>query len=77
MNVVLLWRLESGVDLNVQEDNQMTLTYLQSNPGPFQIAVLLLYYGAIHNIGNNGGESPIYQEIKGEYYICPYYTANI
>jgi ankyrin repeat protein len=69
--------LESGVDLNVQEDNQMTLTYLQSNPGPFQIAVLLLYYGAIHNIGNNGGESPIYQEIKGEYYICQHHTTNI
>ena len=58
--------LERGIDLNMQEDNQMTQTYLQLNLGPFQIAVLLLYYGANHNIG---GEAPIYQEIKGEYYI--------
>jgi ankyrin repeat protein len=66
--------LESSADLNVQEDNQMTLTYLQYNPGPFQIAVLLLYYGVNENIGNNGGESPRYQEIKGEYYIRQYHT---
>jgi ankyrin repeat protein len=71
----LVLALESGTGLNVQEHNQMTPTYLQSDPGPFQIAVLLLYYGANLNIGNNGGESSIYQEIKGEYYICPYYTA--
>jgi hypothetical protein len=51
----------------------MKPTYLQSNPGPFQIAVLLLYY-ANHNIGNDGGETPICQEIEGEYYIRRYYT---
>jgi ankyrin repeat protein len=66
--------LESGSDPNVQEDIQMMLTYLQSNPGPFQIAILLLYYDANHNIGNNGGKPPIYQEIKGEYYIRQYHT---
>jgi ankyrin repeat protein len=61
--------LESGAALNAPNDNQMTSTYLQSNPGPFQIAVLLLYYGKNDNIENNEGRSPIYQEIKGEYYI--------
>jgi ankyrin repeat protein len=65
----------SGADLNVEEDNQMTPKYFQSNPGPFQIAVLLLYYGANCTIGNDGGKSLIYQEIKGEYYIRRYHTA--
>ena len=58
--------LGRSVVFNVQGDNQITQIYLQSSPGPFQIAVLLLYYGANHNIG---GEAPIYQETKGEYYI--------
>ena len=58
--------LERSVVFNVQGDNEMAPTYLQSNPGPFQMAVLLLYYGANHNMG---GEASIYQEIKGEYYI--------
>jgi ankyrin repeat protein len=47
----------------------MLPTYLQSNPGPFQIVVLLLYYGENHSIRNIERRSPIYQEIKGEYYI--------
>jgi hypothetical protein len=71
----LAWPVEYDADLDVEEDNQMTPTYLQSDTGPFQIAVLLLYYGANHTVGNNGGASSIYQEIKGEYYISPYYTA--
>ena len=56
-----------GVDLNVKAE--LTPTSLQSGSGPIQIAVLLHYYGANHNIGKNEGESSIYQEIKGEYYI--------
>ena len=56
-----------GVDLDVKVER--TPTSLQSGSGPIQIAALLHYYGANHNIGKNEGESSIYQEIKGEYYI--------
>ena len=45
------------------------LTYVQYNTGPFQIAVLLLYYGVNHNIAKNWGEATSYQECVCEYYI--------
>ena len=71
--------LERGVDLNAQDENQMTRPrYLPSNLGPIQMATLLLYHGADPNAGKNGGEDPSCQEIEGEYYIqahlCGYYT---
>ena len=69
-----LQSLESGADLETQDENQdenqLRPTYLQSNPAQLQIAVLLLYYGANHNIRKNEGEAPLYREIKGECYIC-------
>ena len=45
------------------------LTYVQYNTGPFQIAVLLLYYGVNHNTAKNGGEAPLSEECVCEYYI--------
>ena len=65
-----LQSLECGADLKAQDENQLRPTYLQSNPAQLQIAVLLLYYGANHNIRKNEGEAPLYREIKGECYIC-------
>ena len=60
-----------GVNLKAQDENKVTptLTYLQSIPGPFLIAVLLLYYGANNNTKNSGGEVALYGEIEGKCYI--------
>jgi len=61
--------LERGVDLNPQDEHQMTPSHLQSNLGPIQIAILLLAHGANLNARKNGDEILLYQEIEGEYYI--------
>ena len=57
-----------GVDLIALKMDQMMSSQLGSNPGPFQIATLLLYHGAKLNIGRNGEETSLYQEAKGECY---------
>ena len=70
-NVVLVLRINHPYvahTFDLQENHRM-LTYVQYNLGPFQIAVLLLYYGADHNIAKNGGEAPSHQECVCEYYI--------
>jgi ankyrin repeat protein len=62
--------IELIADASVDSENNMGKTStLKYNLGPFQIAVLLLYYGATYNIGEDGGEAPICPEIEGEYYI--------
>jgi ankyrin repeat protein len=63
------------VDLNTQDENQMTPIHLQSNVNPFKIATLLLYHGTTLNARRkNGGEpeSPSFPEIEGKYYIQGY-----
>ena len=73
-----LQSLECAVDPKARDENQdenrdqMTpiqapVYHIQSNPGPFQIAVLLLYCGANRNIRENGGEAPLYQEVEGKW----------
>ena len=69
--VVLVLRINHSYvahTFDLQENHRM-LTYVQYNIGSFQIAVLLLYYGADHNIAKNGGEAPLHQECMCEYYI--------
>jgi cytohesin len=69
--VVAQQSLERGVqvDLNAQNENQIASTYLQSNLGPFQIPTLLLYHSADLTAGKNEGETPLYQDIEGEFYF--------
>ena len=58
--------------LNLQDENQMRLSHLQSNPRPFQIgAILLLNSGhdADLNAGKKDGETPLFPIIEGEYFI--------
>ena len=59
---------ERGVHINAQDENDMTPSHLQSNFGPVQIAQALLDHGA-NVYGNNVGETSLYQESEGEYYI--------
>ena len=60
---------EGGMDLNAQDKNQITPSYLLSNPGPLQIAILLLHHGANLDARKNEGENSLCRETEGEYYI--------
>ena len=57
------------MDINAQNENHMTLSDLQSNFGPVQIAQALLDHGANVNAGINEGETSSCQELEGEYHI--------
>ena len=64
---VLQQSLERTVDLNAQDKNQITPSYLQPNLGPFQMATLLFYHGANLDARKIAGESSLSQQIKGEH----------
>ena len=57
------------MDINAQYENHTTLSHLQSNVGPVQIAQALLDHGANINARNNGGETSLYPRLKGKYHI--------
>jgi ankyrin repeat protein len=57
---------ELGSDMiNIQDENRMTPSHLQSDFGPVQIALALLDHGANVNAGIKG-ETPSSQESNGE-----------
>ena len=57
---------ERGVDINVQDEDQMTSLHQRSGFGPVQIAQALLDHGANVNAGINAGESSPSQGSEGE-----------
>jgi ankyrin repeat protein len=64
-------------DLDTQDENRITRTYLRSNLGSFQIATLLLHHGATFNAPpktspNTWLDGPSYPEIEGGYYLESY-----